>query len=109
MSPSEWLENASRNGSNQISDLNRSLLLRLATYDEETLWNLLVLLSACFNDLASAGHVNSLPPSMDPAMAAHIFTRCSNIMDDAAVRLSGSGSGSSDSLGSQPSIPQEGL
>ncbi len=109
MDAQEWLKNASLNGSNQISDSVRMLLSRLGTYDEETLWILLVSLSACFADLARAGHINSLPLSMDPAMAGRTFMHCSNIMDAAVARLSGSGSESSDMPESNPSTVQEGL
>lgn len=109
MDAQEWLRSVSQDGSIQISDSVRSLVSRLGTYEEETLWTLLGLLSACFSDLGRAGHINSLPPSMDPATAGHIFTHCSNIMADAAQRLSGSGSASLDMPESNPSIVQEGL
>lgn len=95
MEPSEWLKNISQNGSNGISDSARSVLSLLEQNDSETLWTVLVLLSACFSDLAKAGHVNSLPPNLDPATAAPIFTHLSNTMADAAQRLNGLGSVSS--------------
>ncbi len=109
MSPQEWLRNASQNGSNQISDSHRSLLLRLGTYDEETLWTLLVLLSACFADLAKAGHVNSLPPNMDLPLTARTFMHLSSTMAAADALLKGHGSESSALQGYDPSIGEEGL
>jgi len=109
MNPQEWLRNVSQDGLANVSPFVRSLLSRLEKYDEETLWILLVLLSACFSDLAKAGHVNSLPANMDPSAAADIFTHLSSTMADAAKRLSGPGNESSDLPESDPSFPQEGL
>jgi len=109
MTPQEWLKNASQNGLDQTSPSIHSLLLRLGTYDEETLWTLLVLLSACFSDLAKGGAISSLPPNMDLATIARTFTHLSSTMADAHNRLSGLGNNPLDSAGYPDSIPQEGL
>jgi len=106
---SEWLRNVLQNGSIEVSDSVRSALSLFATLDEETLWQVLVLLSACYSDLAKAGHINSWPANMDPLEAARIFMHLSSTTADVAFRLSGPGREPSVSPVSALSIPQEEL
>jgi len=109
MLPSEWLRKALPDGSNEISPSVRLLHSHFVEQDSETLWTAMGLLAACFSDLASSGHINSLPANMDLKEAGRIFMHLSNIMATADARLNGHGNEPLDLRGSPISIPEEAL
>lgn len=106
--PSEWLKTVSQNGSSEISHSALFALSLIGNQNEETLWTILVLLAGCFSDLAKAGNVNSLPPSLDLRMAESTFMHLSSTMADAAQRLSEHGSTPLELPGFRPTIPDVG-
>jgi len=91
MTPQQWLKNVLQNGSN-LSGSSHFALSLIASNDEETLWELLILLSGCFSDLIKAGEFPSLPQNLDLPTAALTFMHLSDTMGSADQQLRGPGS-----------------
>jgi len=108
MSPQEWLKKLSQDGSKVLSDFDLSVLSLLEKHQTETLWTLLVLLSACFADLAKAGQFPSLPVKWDPSEVGPTFMHLSNTMDEWVRLLNVPGKEPLGLPEFAPSIPQEG-
>lgn len=102
----EWLRKVLQSGLNEISPSVHSVLSHFETLDEEALWTVLVVLSGCFNDLAKAGDIPSLPPRWELLEVARTFMHLSNTMVTAHKLLRGAGNTPMVLPESDPLIPK---